>query len=95
MGFESRLAAGPMGDLDTNLVRFHDVPIELSVELDRKTMRVRDIIELQAGSVIKLNRSAGDNLSLLLHGLVVGYGEVVVIEDTMGIRITDLVPELK
>lgn len=84
-----------MADLDPELARFHDVPIELSVELDRKTMKVRDILGLQAGSVIKMNRSAGDNLSLLLHGVVVGYGEVVVIEDTMGIRITDIVPEPK
>ena len=84
-----------MGEFDTNLHRFYDVPLELCVELDRRTMRVQDILGLQVGSVVKMDRSAGDNLCLLLHGVVMGYGEVVVIEDTMGIRITDIVPENK
>ena len=82
-----------MSELDQRIVRFHDIPIELSVELDRKTMKVRDILNLQNGTVIKMNRSAGDNLSLLFHGVLVGYGEIVVIEDTIGIRITDICRE--
>ena len=73
-----------------DLARFHDIPIELSVELDRRTMKVREILGLQAGAVVKMNRSAGDNMSLLFHGVLVGYGEIVVIEDTIGIRITDI-----
>ena len=72
------------------LARFHDIPIELSVELDRRTMKVREILGLQAGTVVKMNRSAGENMSLLFHGVLVGYGEIVVIEDTIGIRITDI-----
>lgn len=84
-----------MSEIDPNLLRFHDVPMELSVELDRKTMKVREILSLQAGSVIKMNRSAGDNMRLLVHGMLVGYGEVVVIEDSMGIRITDILKEPK
>ena len=60
------------------------------MELDRRTMRVREILALQVGSVIKMNRSAGDNMTLLFHGMHVGYGEIVVIEDTIGIRITDI-----
>ena len=75
------------------LARFHDIPIELSVELDRRTMKVREILGLQAGTVVKMNRSAGDNMSLLFHGVLVGYGEIVVIEDTIGIRITDISSE--
>jgi len=75
------------------LARFHDIPIELSVELDRRMMKVREILNLQSGSVIKMNRSAGDNMSLLFHGVLVGFGEIVVIEDTIGIRITDILAE--
>jgi flagellar motor switch protein FliN/FliY len=75
------------------LARFYDIPIELSVELDRRVMKVREILSLQTGAVIKMNRSAGDNMSLLFHGVLVGYGEIVVIEDTIGIRVTDIVPE--
>ena len=72
------------------LARLHDIPIELSVELDRRVMRVREILGLQVGSVVQMNRSAGENMSLLFHGVLVGYGEIVVIEDTIGIRITDI-----
>ncbi len=81
--------------MDPSLARFHDIPIELSVQLDRTAMKVRDILALQVGTVIKLNRSAGDNMSLLLDGVLMGYGEIVVIEDTMGVRITDVLQEGK
>jgi flagellar motor switch protein FliN/FliY len=79
--------------MDTALARFHDVPIELSVELDCKRMKIREILALEEGAVIQMNRSAGDNMSLLLHGVLVGYGEIVVIEDTIGVRITDILQE--
>jgi flagellar motor switch protein FliN/FliY len=81
------------GELEAQLARFLDVPIELGVELDRKAMKVREILGLQAGVLIKLNRSAGENMSLYFHGVRVGYGEIVVIEDTIGIRITDISAE--
>ncbi len=84
-----------MPEPEQKLARFYDVPIELSVELDRRTMKVREILGLRTGSLIKMNRSSGDNMSLLLAGVVVGYGEIVVIEDTIGIRITDFLQELK
>lgn len=84
-----------MPDSDDRLAlsRFYDIPIELCVELDRRIMKVREILNLQVGGVIKMNRSAGDNMSLLFHGILVGYGEIVVIEDTIGIRITDIAHE--
>ena len=82
-----------MAELDQRITRFHDIPIELSVELDRKLMKVRDILSLQEGTIIKMNRSAGDNMSLLLQGVVAGYGEIVVIEDAIGIRITEMLQE--
>ena len=82
-----------MGEADQTLTRFHDVPIELIVELDRKTLKIREILALRAGAVIKMNRSAGDNMSLLLQGVAAGYGEIVVIEDAIGIRITEMLPE--
>ena len=72
------------------LLFYQDVPVDLSVELDRRMMKVRDILNLQIGSVVKMNRSAGDNMALRLHDLLVGYGEVVVIEARIGIRITDI-----
>jgi len=75
---------------DKELQRFLDVPIEVGVQLDSKPIRLEEILGLRKDSVIQLNRSAGENVDLLLEGEVVGNGEIVVIEDMMGLRVTDL-----
>jgi flagellar motor switch protein FliN/FliY len=69
------------------------VPLDLEVELDRKVLTVREILELSAGSVLRLNRSAGENVDILAGEHLIGFGEIVVIEDTMGIRVTDFFNE--
>ncbi len=74
----------------SELARFHDVPITVSVLLDTKRMQFREIMKLKVGSVVKLVRSAGENVDLLLNGFAVGDGEVVVIDEMMGLRITDI-----
>jgi flagellar motor switch protein FliN len=66
-----------------------DVPIEISVELDRRMLRIRDILELQPGSVVEMPRSAGENIDIYIGGKLVGFGEIVIIENTMGVRITN------
>jgi flagellar motor switch protein FliN/FliY len=76
-----------------NIAHYIDVPLDVEVELDRKTMTVRQILELGVGSVIAMNRSAGENIDIRVHGTLVGFGEIVIIEDSMGVRITDFVGE--
>ena len=71
----------------------HDVPMELEVELGRRKLTVRDILALEPGVVIKLARSAGDNIDLLIGGALIGSGEIVIIEELIGVRITDFIPE--
>lgn len=66
-----------------------DIPMLVEAELDRKTMTVHDILCLDLGSVMKMGRSAGDNIDLLIGGTLVGSGEIVIIEETVGVRITD------
>jgi flagellar motor switch protein FliN/FliY len=66
-----------------------DVPVEVEVELDRKLMSVREILALENGSVVKLMRSAGENMILLIGGTPVGTGEIVITEESTGVRITD------
>ena len=78
-------------DLDDPIRRFIDIPIRVSVQLDRKRARVREILDLRPDAVLTLERSAGENVDLLVNGLRVGSGEIVVIEDAMGLRITDLI----
>lgn len=66
-----------------------DMPIDIDVELDRKVLSIASILELKQDSILKMNRSAGDNIDILIGGALVGFGEIVIIEDAMGVRITD------
>lgn len=81
-----------MKSLD-EITHLSDIPIQVEVELDRRILNVGSILELKAGSVIKMSRSAGENIDILVGGTLVGYGEIVIIEDMMGVRITDFVEE--
>lgn len=66
-----------------------DVPVEVEVELGRKVMTIAQILELGEHSVIRIARSAGDNIDILVGGTLIGCGEIVIIEDAVGVRITD------
>jgi flagellar motor switch protein FliN/FliY len=66
-----------------------DVPVEIEVELDRRLMRASEVIDLDTGSVIGTSRSAGENIDIYIGGVLCGSGEIVVIENTLGVRITD------
>ena len=72
------------------LERFYDVPIQVNVQLDRKQISVAEVLDLHVDSIVEMNRSAGENVDLMLDGRVIGNGEIVVIEDTVGLRVTDL-----
>jgi flagellar motor switch protein FliN/FliY len=69
---------------------FLEVPVNVTVELARKKLKVREILNLHVDAVIQMEQSAGENVDLRLNGVVVGNGEIVVIEDMMGLRVTDL-----
>jgi len=68
---------------------FSDLSIDVEVQIDKRSMTLRQILELENNSVIKLLRSAGENIDILVGGTLVGHGEVVASGDTVGIRITD------
>lgn len=68
---------------------YADLTIDVEVELDRKIIKMRDILELKAGTVLKMGRSAGDNIDILIGGTLAAFGEIVVVEDTVAVRITD------
>ena len=70
-----------------------DIPVELEAEIDRKLMTVRQVLQLDAGSIVRLSRSAGDTISVLVGGAPFGSGEIVMLENTMGVRITELTGE--
>jgi len=66
-----------------------DVPLEVEVELGRRVMTIAQILDLHRDSVIRIARSAGDNIDILVGGTLIGYGEIVIIEGSVGVRITD------
>jgi flagellar motor switch protein FliN/FliY len=66
-----------------------EIPIEIEVELDRRVMSTREVLQLEEGSVITTMRSAGENIDIYIGGVLCGSGEIVVIESTLGVRITD------
>jgi flagellar motor switch protein FliN/FliY len=83
-------AAGSGGD-GADLRRLHDVPVELAVEIGRTRMTIGQTLELRPGSVVSLNRLAGEPVDLLINGKPIARGEVVVIDEEFGLRVTDVV----
>ena len=67
-----------------------DVPLEISVELGRVKMLVKDVVDLGAGSVVEIDKAAGEPVDVMVNGRLVARGEVVVIEDNFGVRITEI-----
>jgi flagellar motor switch protein FliN/FliY len=76
----------------TPLDLLHDVDMEVTVELGRTTMPIRDLLALQPGMVVEIDRAAGAPIDVLVNGRLIACGEVVVIDEEFGIRITEIVP---
>ena len=72
-----------------------DIPLELSVELGRTKMLVNNLLQLGQGSIIDLNKPAGETLDIRVNGKLVARGEVVVVDDKYGIRVTDIASPLE
>jgi len=86
---EAVAAAG--GGADADLARLHAVPVELAVEIGRTRMTIGDTLGLGPGSIITLNRMAGEPVDLLVNGRPIARGEVVVIDEEFGLRVTEVV----
>jgi flagellar motor switch protein FliN/FliY len=67
-----------------------DVPLEISVELGRVKMMVREVLDLGTGSIIEVDKAAGEPVDVMVNGRLVAKGEVVVIEDNFGVRVTEI-----
>ena len=76
---------------DLNLDVILDVPVTLSLEVGRSRMPIRNLLQLNQGSVIELERGAGEPLDVYVNGTLIAHGEVVVINDRFGVRLTDVV----
>lgn len=86
--FSNNLSAMPSNE---NIGLIMDVPLEVTVELGRTTKSISDILDFSPGTIIELNRIAGEPIDVLVNGKLVAKGEVVVIEESFGVRVTDII----
>jgi flagellar motor switch protein FliN/FliY len=84
---ESNDIAGAMQDIDLIM----DIPVKLTVELGRTRMTIKELLRLSQGSVVALDGLAGEPLDILINGYLIAQGEVVVVADKYGVRITDII----
>src|SRR5689334_12454030 len=76
---------------DVNIEVILDVPVTLSMEVGRTRVPIRNLLQLNQGSVVELDRAAGEPLDVFVNGTLVAHGEVVVVNEKFGIRLTDVI----
>lgn len=76
---------------DMNLSMILDIPVDIHVELGQARMNIRNILNFSEGTVIELERVAGDPVDIVVNGKFIGKGEVIVVDENFGIRVTELV----
>jgi len=72
-----------------------DIPVTISMEVGRSNISIRNLLQLNQGSVVELDRVAGESLDVLVNGTLIAHGEVVVVNDKFGIRLTDVVSQVE
>ena len=88
-GVMARLGQGAEGGAD--IERILDIPVQLSVEIGRTRTTINNVLQLAPGSVVELDAQAGAPMDVLINGYLIAQGEVVVVNDRFGIRLTDIV----
>lgn len=84
-----KIVEKPLEEKDLNFIL--DIPLKVSVELGRTRILVQDLLKLHKGSVIELHKLAGDALEVLVNEQIVAKGEVIVVNEKFGVRLTDIV----
>ena len=72
---------------------FLDIPVTITMEVGRSQISIRNLLQLNQGSVVELDRVAGEPLDVLVNGTLIAHGEVVVVNDKFGIRLTDVISQ--
>ncbi|MCX7993829.1 MAG: flagellar motor switch protein FliN [Fimbriimonadales bacterium] len=93
------MAFNPFAETDDaperNIDLLMDIPLEVSVELGRVTMLIRELLEVGTGSIIELQKAAGEPVEVLVNGRLIARGEVVVVEDNFAVRITEILSPIE
>lgn len=88
--------AGPPAGVQAQTIDFIlDIPLEVTVELGRTSMLINDLLQLGQGSVVELNKLAGEPLEILVNRKLIARGEVVVVNEKFGVRLTDIVSPIE
>ncbi len=88
---EAPISAEERRKLDTIL----DIPVTIAMEVGRSQISIRNLLQLNQGSVVELDRVAGEPLDVLVNGTLIAHGEVVVVNDKFGIRLTDVISQIE
>lgn len=83
--------SAPPLDGEANLDVILDIPVTISMEIGRTRISIRNLLQLNQGSVVELDRLAGEPMDVLVNGTLVAHGEVVVVNEKFGIRLTDVI----
>src|SRR5690606_22983562 len=83
--------SAPPLDGEANLDVILDIPVTISMEIGRTKISIRNLLQLNQGSVVELDRLAGEPMDVLVNGTLVAHGEVVVVNEKFGIRLTDVI----
>jgi flagellar motor switch protein FliN/FliY len=87
----SKEAQAGKRNADVNLDLVLDVPVDVSLRVGSTSISIRDLVSLVEGSVITLDQDAGEPMDVLVNGTLVAHGEIVVVDDRYGVRLTDVV----
>lgn len=83
------------GEEQRKLDAILDIPVTISMEVGRSNISIRNLLQLNQGSVVELDRVAGEALDVLVNGTLIAHGEVVVVNDKFGIRLTDVISQVE
>lgn len=85
------LTDGGFGVADESMEVILDIPVTISMEIGRTSISIRNLLQLNQGSVVELDRLAGEPMDVLVNGTLIAHGEVVVVNEKFGIRLTDVI----
>ena len=83
--------AGALNGMEGNIEMILDIPVTVSVEIGRSKINIRNLLKLNQGSVVELDRLAGEPMDVIVNGTLIAHGEVVGVNEKFGVRLTDVI----
>ena len=87
--FENETPQSGMGDANLDMIL--DIPVTIAVEIGRSKITINNLLKLNQGSIVELDRLAGEPMDVLVNGTLIAHGEIVVVNEKFGVRLTDII----